>query len=59
MVEREARIQTGFRASESMNEEIEGLSEDFDISKNSLMTMAMRIGLNSLRDLKQVPFQQE
>jgi len=56
---KESKVQTGFRASESMFAEIEEMSDSFDISKNSLMTMAMRIGLNSLKDLSQLPNQQE
>ena len=52
-------IQTGFRVSDVMNDEIEELAADFDISKNALMTMAMRIGLNNLKDLNQSQGQQE
>ena len=47
------KIQTGFRISEAMHEEIEQTAKEYEISKNALMTMAMRIGLNHLRRVNQ------
>jgi hypothetical protein len=45
----EPKIQTGFRASESLNKEIEKLSKDLGISKNAIMTMTINIGIKKLK----------
>ena len=56
---KEHKIQTGLRISESMNDEIERLTSNFEISKNALMTIALRIGLNSLKDINNLPLEVE
>ena len=58
-MEKESKVQTGLRVSETMLEEIGNFAESFDISKNALMTIALRIGLNHLKELKQLPLSKE
>lgn len=58
-MEKENKIQTGLRISESLNEEIERTACEYAISKNALMTIAMRIGLNALKGVNQIPLPQE
>lgn len=45
------KIQTGFRVDEILNDEIEETSKLYGITKNALMTIAIRIGLNSLNGI--------
>ena len=56
---KECKVQTGLRISESMSKEIEVLTENFEISKNALMTIALRIGLNNLKDVSHLPVEIE
>ena len=53
------KVQTGFRVPESLNTEIEQTAKEYEISKNALMTMAVRIGLNILKNINQIPFPKE
>ena len=52
---KEYKIQTGFRVSEALNEEIELAAVEFEVSKNSIMTMAVRIGLRHLKVANSIP----
>ena len=52
-MDKENKIQTGLRVSEAFYEEIERAASKYGISKNALMTIAMRVGLNALNDVNQ------
>ena len=53
------KVQTGFRVPETLNEDIEQTAKAFEITKNALMTMAVRIGLNELKTLNRIPVPEE
>ena len=52
-MESKQAIQTGLRVSEALNEEVERAAAEYEVSKNALMKMALRIGLSALKDVNQ------
>ena len=46
---KEEKIQTGLRLSQSLNEEVEEMASEHEMSKNALMVKAIKIGLKNLK----------